>query len=83
LPSSRSISLLEALLPLAHRRHEDRAHADGLAVGQRAVEFLQRLAGPEDLLEPVQRATHAGIGDQFVDDDRPGPDRGQKQADHN
>jgi hypothetical protein len=47
-----------------------------------AVEFLQRLARPEDLLEAVEREVHALVGDHLVDDDRPGPDRGDDQADH-
>ena len=52
-------ALLEALLPFAHGGDEDRAHAGRLAVGERAVELLQRLARPEDLLEAVERAAHA------------------------
>jgi hypothetical protein len=65
------------LLPLAHRGDEDRSHAGRLLLGQRAVEFFQRLAGPEHLLEAVELpAAHALKASDLVDDDRPGPDRG-------
>src|SRR5690606_40493794 len=50
----RARALLEALLPLAHGRHENRAHAAGLALRQRAVKLLERLPGPEHLLEAVE-----------------------------
>jgi hypothetical protein len=81
-PERRTCALLEALLPLAHGRHEDRAHAGGLALGERAIELLQRLARPEHLLEAVERDTHARIGKKLVDDDGPGPDGGAEKANH-
>jgi hypothetical protein len=66
---------LEGFFPFAHRRHEDRAHARGLAVRQRPVEFLKRLPRPEDLFELVQLARKLAEGHPFVRDNGPGPDR--------
>jgi hypothetical protein len=73
---------LEAALPFAHGRDEDRRHALRRAAAERAVELLQRLAGPECLLEAVELLAHPRIEDGLVDDDRPHPDGGDKEADH-
>ena len=51
---------LEGALPFAHGRDEDRGHARRRAVMQRAIEILQRLAGPENFLEPVHSRGSGG-----------------------
>ena len=50
----------------------------GAAIG---VEILQRLAGPEQLFELARQPAHAAEHDEFFEDDRPGPHRGQNQSD--
>ena len=74
---------LEALLPFAHGSHEDRAHACRLPVG-RACGRVLRATGPTRRSARSGRAgaAHARECDQLVDDDRPRPDRGREQADH-
>ena len=52
---------LEAALPFAHGGDEQRRHRMRRARRQRAVEFLQRLARPERLLETVHRPAGAGV----------------------
>ena len=49
---------------------------------QRAVELLQRLARPERLFEAVHGALGARVEHDFVDRDRPHPDRAGEQPDH-
>jgi hypothetical protein len=78
----RPCAALERLLPFAHGGDEDRGEARVVALGQRAEEFFQRLARPEHLLELVELAPCAAEGQIFVDDDRPGPDGGCDQPEH-
>ena len=73
---------LEAALPFPHRGHEQRRHRLRRLGGQRFVEFLQRLARPERLLEPVHAPAHAGEQQRLVDRDRPHPDRADHEPDH-
>ena len=73
---------LEGAFPFAHRGDEQRRHAGLRPLGELAVELLERMAGPEDFLEAVHRAAHAREKQRLVDDDRPAPDRGGEQADH-
>src|SRR6266702_3852660 len=73
----------ERALPLAHRRHEAGRHGMRRLGRERAIEVLDRLAGPERLLEAVHRAAGAGKQEDLVDGDRPDPDRaGQKSQHH-
>ncbi len=72
----------EGPAPFAQGRHEHRRHGMIVAGGELLIELVQRLARPEDLLEPRGLALEAGERDPFVDDDRPGPERGQQQEHH-
>ena len=72
----------EGALPLAHRGDEQRRHRMRRGAPTASVEFLQRLAGPERLLEAVHRALGAHEEQRLVDDDRPDPDRSDEQPDH-
>lgn len=56
-------------LPLAHRRHEAGCHGVRRLGRQRAIELLDRLPGPERLLEPVHRAPGARVKKDLVDGD--------------
>src|SRR5581483_109677 len=71
---------LEAPLPFAHRGDEDRGHGGRIAAGERAVEFLQRLARPEELLEAVHLPPDAAVEERLVDDDRPAPHRSDEKT---
>ena len=73
---------LERALPLPHRRDEDRAEPGRVRLGLRPVEFLQRPARPERLLEGIHRLPGAGEQERLVDDDRPAPDRGGQEPEH-
>ena len=59
-PGTARLGALEGALPLAHGGDEHGGHAAGRPVGERAVELLQRLAGPEHLLEAVHRPCGCG-----------------------
>ena len=73
---------LKRALPLAHRRNEQARRAGIGPLRQRGVELLERLAGPEDLLEALHRAAELGEQQRLVDDDGPAPERGRKQTEH-
>ena len=73
---------LEAALPFAHRRDEQRRHRMRGLGRKRAIKLFQRLSGPEGLLETVHGALGAREQQEFVDRDRPDPDRAGQQADH-
>ena len=73
---------LEASLPLAHGSDEQRRHRVRGAVRQRPIEFVERLTGPERLLEAVHGAPGARVEHSLVDRDRPDPDRADQQPDH-
>src|SRR5215470_1229695 len=73
---------LEAALPFAHAGDEQRRGRVRRARRQRAIEFLERLAGPERALERLHGAPRARVEDRLVDHDRPHPDRRRQQAEH-
>ena len=73
---------LKRALPLAHRRDEQARRAGIGPLRQRPVELLERLAGPENLLEALHRAPELGEQQRLVDDDGPAPERGREQAEH-
>ncbi len=60
------------IFPLTHRSHEDRRHARGATFTEIAIEFLQRLAGPERLLEAINRTARPSVSNRLVYDDSPG-----------
>ena len=76
------------MLPSTDRFHSRMAATNSEAIEsvrparQAGVELLQRLARPELLLEAIRLAPGAAEGEQLFDDDGPGPDGGQQQADH-
>ena len=82
MPPMRADVALHRALPLAHGGNEQRRHGEGAPVRQAGVELVQRLARPEHLLEAVGLAPRAAEREQLLDDDGPGPDRGQQQSDH-
>ena len=49
---------------------------------QRGVELLQRLAGPEHLLEILHLVAEFAEKASLVEDDRPAPQGGEKEAEH-
>ena len=73
---------LDAALPFAHGRHEQRCHRMARTRGERPVEFLQGLTGPERLLEAIHRASGARIKHELLDRDRPDHHRRDEQPDH-
>ena len=69
-------------LPFAHGGDKQRAGRMARLGCERLVEFLQRLAGPERLLEAVAGPADAREQQGLVDGDRPDPDRANDQPDH-
>ena len=75
-------------LPSTERFHSRMAATNSAAIDnvlprdEAGIEFVERLARPEHLLELVGFAACAAEGEQLLDDDRPRPDRGEQQADH-
>ena len=75
--------LLERALPFPHRRHEQRRRAGIVRlVRERSVEFFQRLAGPEDLLEILHFILEFVKQAGLVENDRPAPQRSEEEAEH-
>ncbi|MFO0005387.1 MAG: hypothetical protein ACK559_30095, partial [bacterium] len=56
---------------------------DVVAVAHGDEQILQRLAGPEHLLEAVIGGVHAPHGEEFLDDDGPAPHRSRGKPQHN
>ncbi len=81
-PGKGSRLAFERPLPFAHRRDETGRHRLRRLGRQRAIKFLDRLAGPERLLEAIHRALGARIKENLVDRDRPDPDRTGQQPQH-
>src|SRR4051812_48497629 len=73
---------LEAALPFPHRADKKRGHGMAWARRKRIVEFLQRLARPERLLELIHGPLGAAVEQKLFDRDGPYPDRADQQPDH-
>ena len=80
--AKRGRRVLERALPFAHGGDEQRRRGGVRLLRQLAIEFFERLAGPEHLLEAVHLGTKPPEQQRLVDDDRPGPERGGEQPDH-
>jgi len=73
---------LEAPLPLAHGRDEQRpCRMTGLG-GERGIKLLQRLARPEGPFEGIRRLADSPEQHGFVDGDRTDPPGTDDQAEH-
>ena len=73
---------LEGAAPFAQGRHEHRRHRMIGGLGELLIELVERLARPEYLFELRRAARERAERQPFVDDDRPRPQRGQKQDRH-
>ncbi len=81
--AERARRLLERALPLAHRRDEQGGGAGVVRlVRQRRVKLLERLAGPEHLLETLHLVAELAKQPGLVENDRPAPERSEEQAEH-
>src|SRR5690606_12062293 len=69
-------------LPLPHGRDERRRHGIVVAGADRIVEVLERLSGPEHLLETIGELAGTREYVELLEDDRPGPHRRQHKADN-
>src|SRR5680860_795412 len=74
--STMGVTLISLIGSLERRR----AHISALRQG--LIELIQRLAGPEHLLELVGLLARLGEQEELLDDDRPAPHRGREQADN-
>ena len=68
--------------PFAHRRRKHRGHRIGRALADALVEVVERAARPEALFKAGRRVAQAAQPDHLVEDDRPRPERGQQQDQH-
>ena len=81
-PGEGSRLAFERSLPFAHCRATKHAAIDCVGLAESAIKFLDRLPGPERLLEAIHGALGARIQEHLVDGDRPDPDRTGKQPQH-